>query len=140
MLPLFTLLRRIVEPTPFLPPSFPSPEIALFWGIFICHHPLYYSKGTSNPRGGEVFHWVISSNLHPFNDPDTPTLIHCCTDRCSSPDISFASPSLVLSCFWEVLQDLGSDHLLILLTIPLSSVFLSNERYPSFNFSDGSFE
>ena len=33
-----------------------------------------------------------------------------------------------------MLQDLGSDHLLILLSIPLSPVFRPNERPPSFNF------
>ena len=33
-----------------------------------------------------------------------------------------------------MLQDLGSDHLPILLSIPLSPVFCPNERPPSFNF------
>ena len=33
-----------------------------------------------------------------------------------------------------MLQDLGSDHLPILLSIPLSAVFRPNERPPSFNF------
>ena len=33
-----------------------------------------------------------------------------------------------------MLQDLGSDHIPILLSVPLSPVFLPNERLPSFNF------
>ena len=33
-----------------------------------------------------------------------------------------------------MLQDLGSDHLPILLSVPLSPVFRPNERLPSFNF------
>ena len=33
-----------------------------------------------------------------------------------------------------MLQDLGSDHLPILLSIPLSPVFRPNQRPPSFNF------
>ena len=33
-----------------------------------------------------------------------------------------------------MLQDLGSDHLPILLSVPLSTVFRPNERPPSFNF------
>ena len=33
-----------------------------------------------------------------------------------------------------MLQDLGSDHLPILLSVPLSPVFRPNERVPSFNF------
>ena len=81
------------------------------------------------PRGEEVFDWVISSDLLPLNDPDTPTFLHR-----SSPDISFAPSSLTISCSWEVLQDLGFDHLPILLSVPLSPVFRPNERPPSFNF------
>ena len=81
------------------------------------------------PRGEEVFDWVISSDLLPLNDPDTPTLLHR-----SSPDIFFAPSTLAFSCSWEVLQDLGSDHLPILLSVPLSPVFRPNERPPSFNF------
>ena len=77
---------------------------------------------------------MISSDLLPLNDPDTPTLLHCSSGSRSSPDISFAAFSLALSCSWEVLQDLGSDHLLILLSIPLSPVYPPNERPPSFNF------
>ena len=69
-----------------------------------------------------------------FNDPDTPILLHCSSGSRSSPDISFAPSSLALFCFWEVLQNLGSDHLPILLSVPLSPVYRPNERPPSFNF------
>ena len=44
------------------------------------------------------------------------------------------SCSLALSCTWEVLQDLDSDHLPILLSVPLFPVFRPNKRLPSFNF------
>ena len=74
-------------------------------------------------HGEEVFDWVISSDLLPLNDPNTPTLLHCSSGSRSPPDISFAPSSLALSCSWEVLQDLGSDHLPILLSIPLSRYF-----------------
>ena len=107
----------------------PSSRNLFILGDFNCHHPLWDSRGTSDPRGEEVFDWVISSDLLPLNDPDTPTLLHR-----SSPDISFAPSTLAFSCSWEVLQDLGSDHLPILLSIPLSPVFHPNERAPSFNF------
>ena len=86
------------------------------------------------PRGEGVFDWVISSDLLPLNNPDTPTLLHRSSGSRSSPDISFAPSTLAFSCSWEVLQDLGSDHLQILLSIPLSPVFRPNERPPSFNF------
>ena len=70
----------------------------------------------------------------PLNDPDTPTLLHRSSGSRSSPDISFSPSTLAFSCSWEVLQDLGSDHLPILLSIPLSPVFRHNERPPFFNF------
>ena len=106
-----------------------SPSIHLFiLGDFNCHHPLWDSRGNFDPRREEVFDWVFSSDL-PLNDPDIPTLLYR-----SSPDISFAPSSLALSCSWEVLQDLGSDHLPILLSVPLSPVYRPNERPPSFNF------
>ena len=100
----------------------------------MCHHPFWDSRVTSDPQGEEVFDWVISSDLLPLNDPDTPTLFHRSFGSHFSPDISFALSSLAFSCSWEVLQDLGSDHLPILLSIPFSPVFRPNKRPPSFNF------
>ena len=103
-------------------------------GDFNCHHPLWDSRVTTDPCREEVFDWVISSDLLPINDPNTPTLLHRSSGSRTSLDISFAPSSLALSCSWEVLQNLGSDHLPILLSIPFSSVFRPNERPPSFNF------
>ena len=93
-----------------------SPSRNLFiLGDFNCHHLLWDSRGTFHPRGEEAFHWVISSDLLPLNDPDIPTLLHR-----TSPDISFAPFSLALFYSWEALQDLGFDHLPILLSVSLS--------------------
>ena len=47
-------------------------------------------------------------------------------------------PPLVLSCSREVLQDLGSDHLPILLSVPLSPAYHPNEHPPFFQFSESS--
>ena len=108
----------------------PSSRNLFILGDFNCHHPLWDSRATSDPRREEVFDWVISSDLLPLNDPDTPTLFHCSSGSHLSPDISFAPSSLAFSCSWEVLQNLGSDHLPILLSIPLSPVFHPNECPP----------
>ena len=86
------------------------------------------------PHGEEVFDWIISSDFLSLNDPNTPTLLHRSSGNRSSPDISFAPSSLALSCSWEVLQDLSSDHLPILLSVPLSTVFRPKERPSSLNF------
>ena len=118
----------------FSPSILPSSRNLFILGDFNCHHPLWDSRGTSDSGGEEVFDWVISSDLLPLNDPDTPTLLHRSSGSRSFPDISFAPSTLAFSCSWEVLQDLGSDHLPILLSIPLSPVFHPNERSPSFNF------
>ena len=118
----------------FSPSILPSFRNLFILGYFNCHRSLWDSRGTSEPRGEKVFDWVISSDLLLLNDPDTPTLLHCSSGSRSSPDISFAPSSLAFSCSWEVLQDLGSDHLSILLSIPLSPIFRPNKRPPSFNF------
>ena len=98
-------------------------------GDFNCHHPLWDSRVISDPRGEEVFNWVISSDPLPLNDPDTPPFYIALLLTSPLPP-----STLALSCSWEVLQDLGFDHLPIFLSIPLSRVFRPIERPPSFNF------
>ena len=79
----------------------------------------------------EVFDWVISSDLLPLNDLDTHALLHRSFGSRSSPNISFAPSSLALSCSWEVLQDLGSNNLPILLTVSLFRSFApTNTPFP----------
>ena len=130
--PPLALPQRRAEPTSSFPPFFPPPKISSSWGTSIAIIP----SGTQEvllPRGGSI-DWVISSDLLPLNDPDTPTLFHRFPGSCSSPDISFAPSSFALSCFWEVLQDLGSDHLSILLSGPFSPANRPNNSPSSFNF------
>ena len=127
------------SPTDGRTDSFSPSVLSSYRNLFIlrdfnCHHPLWDSRGTSNPCEEEVFDWIISSDFLPLNGPDTPTLLHHSSGSRSSPDISFAPSSLALSCSWEVLQDVGSDHLPILLSVPLSLAYGPNERPPSFNF------
>ena len=124
--PLFPLPRWMAEPIPSLPPFFPPPEIFSFWGTTIAITSTRTQEVLPTPLG-EVFDWVISSDLLSLNDPDTPTLLHHSSGTRSSPDISFAPSSLALSCCWEVLQNLGSDHLPILLCIPLSPTYHPNK-------------
>ena len=113
----------------FSPSILPSSRNLFILGDFNCHHLLWDSRGTSDTCKEEVFNWIISYDHLPLNDSNTPTLLHR-----SSPDISFALSSLVFSCSWEVLQELGSDYLPILLSIPLSPVYCPNEHPPSINF------
>ena len=112
MLSLFAF-RRMTEPTPFLP-SFFLPEISSFWRTPIAITP----TGTQ-----KVLPTLLGRKYSIGSSPLT-----------SSPGISFAPSSLALSCSWEVLQDLGSNHLPILLSVSLSPFFHPNKRPSSFNF------
>ena len=80
----------------FSPSYLPIFRNPFFLGYCKYHHPLWDSKGASDPRGEEVFDWVISSDL--LHDSDIPTFRHCSPGSRSSPDISFASSSFSLSC------------------------------------------
>ena len=74
-------------------------------------------QNSSNLHGEKLFDWVISSDLLPLNNPDMATLPRRFSSSRYSSDIFFAPSSLALSCSWEVIQDLGADHLPILLTV-----------------------
>ena len=124
----------MAETDSFSPSILFSSRNLFILGDFNCHQPLWDSRGTSNLHCEEVFDWVISSELLPLYDPDIPTLLHCSSGSRCFPGISFAPSSLALSCSWEVLQDFGSDHLPILLSIPFSPVNRPNERSLSFDF------
>ena len=110
-IPLFAPPQRMAEPIPSLPP----PEISSFWDTSIAITPFGTQEVLPTPARRKYLTGSSPLTSSPSNDPDTPTLLHR-----SSPDISFAPSSLALSCSWEVLQNLGSDHLPILLSIPLS--------------------
>ena len=65
-----------------------------------CHRPLWDSKGSSEPRGEEVFDWVISSDLLPLNNPDISNLPRRFSGSRYTPDVFFAPSSLALGrCF-----------------------------------------
>ena len=106
----------------FSPSVLPSSRNLFILRDFNCHHPLWDSKSTSDSREEELFVWIISYDVLPLNDPDIPTLLRRFSGSRFTP------------CSWEVLHELGSDHLPILLTVHLSPAFRPNERSPSFNF------
>ena len=121
----------MAEPTPFLPLLFPPPETSSFWGTSIAITPSKTQEVLPIPVGRRysIRSFFLTSFL-------LMTLTH---PPFYIAHLAVALPltehfSLALSCSWEVLQDLGSDHLPILLSVPLSLVFLPNERPPSFNF------
>ena len=63
---------------------------------FNCHYLLWDLNNNSYPAK-ELFDWVISSDLLPLNDSDTPTFLHHSSFSRSSPDFSFVSLCFALS-------------------------------------------
>ena len=135
MFMLSSILTSSTQPTSFLSPFsiFSSSRNFFTLGDFNCYQPLWKSKGISDRCGEEVLDRVISLDFSPFNEPDTPTLLHRSSGGRCSLDI-FWLPLLSTCCSWEVLQDLSSDYPPIRLTVTLSPVFCPNKRPPSFNF------
>ena len=124
----------MAEPTPFFSPFSPHSEISSFWGTSTAITFSQTQKVLPTPVGRKYLTSLSLLTSFPSMTLTYPLFYIAPLAVAPTPDISFAPSSHALSCSWEMLQDLVSDHLLILLTIPLSSVFHSNERPPSFNF------
>ena len=106
----------------FSPSNLSSSRNLFILGNFNCHHPLWDSRGTSDPRGEEVLDWVISSDLLP-----SMTLTH--------PPFSIALLPLLL----PFLAPGRCFRTWVLTTYQffypsVSPVFRPDERHLSFNF------
>ena len=124
---LFALLRWMAEPTRFLFPSFP-PEISSFLGTSIAITRFGTQEVLPTPAGRKY-------STGSFFLTSSPSMTQTHPPFSIAPLLTFFAPSsLALSWSWEVLQDLGSDHPSIFLSIPLSPVYRPNERPPSFTF------
>ena len=110
-------------------PFFSPPEFSSFWGTSIAITPSGTQELFPTPAGKKYSTGSSPLTSSPINDPDTPPFYIALLLTSPLPP-----STLALSCSWEVLQDLGFDHLPILLSIPLSRVFRPIERPPSFNF------
>ena len=127
MLLLFALLRRMAKPIPFPPPFFLLSEVSSFWGDFKMRSPLWDLKGASHPVGKSILLGHLWPSLQrPWHTHSSPSFLwqsvlpwHLCS---------------LLSWLLEVLQDLGFNHLSILLSVPL----LPQRTSPLLQFSESS--
>ena len=113
--PLFAPPQRMAEPTFFFPLFFPPSEISSFWGTSIAITSSETQEVLPTPVGRK---YLTGSSL--LTSSPSITLTHplfSIAPLLTSPLISLLLPFF---CSWEVLQDLGSDHLPILLSVPLS--------------------
>ena len=135
MLPLFALLRRMAEPTPFLTPFFPPPEISSFWCTSIAITPSGTQEVLLTPVGRKY-----STGSSPLTSSPSMTLTYLLfsiAPLAVAPLLTYPLLPLLLPflahgrCFrtWVLIT-----YQFFYLFLSLSLVFRSDERPPSFNF------
>ena len=112
--------------------SFPLPSspTTYIFGDFNSHHSSWDSHSLEDQSGKDLFDWLLSSDLLPPNNPEHHTLLHRATGNRSSSNLSLVPARIASKCTWQILPDLGSDHLPISITIPTSPLINSIHRPP----------
>ena len=99
------------------------------------HSPRWGYQDT-NASGDYVEELVNSSNLILLQDKDSPpTFFHRPSGACTRPDHTLISADIQGQCSWEVLDDFGSDHLPILISIALEKGKGKPQRQTGWNYS-----
>ena len=99
------------------------------------HSPVWGYEDT-NPSGKNIEELVNSTNLILLQNKDTkPTLFHRPSGKTFRPDHTMVSADLNEDYHMEVLEDLGSDHLPIHISINTSRGGDTKKREPRWNYS-----
>ena len=101
-------------------------------GHFNAHHPLWHCTLEENQRGTNLADKINESNFRVLKE-DFPTRITPTVS--SSPDITIASPSLLLCTEWATQPILSSEHILILISIKRNAVRVNAAKRTYVNFS-----
>ena len=128
----FDCLRRIAKPTPFPSPFISPPQMSSFSRTSTAFIPSDTQKLLPIPVGKKNL--IGSSLLTSFRSMTLTYLLFSIAPLTVAPLMTYLLIPFcfALSCSWAVLQDLVSNHLPILLTVPVSSVFRPNKRpFPS---------
>ena len=100
------------------------------------HSPVWGYSDT-NPSGRNIEELINSTNLILLqDDKTTPTLFHRPSGRTFRPDHTMVSADISDHCSMEVLEDLGSDHLPILINIQTRKGADNRRREPRWNFME----
>ena len=104
----------------------------LILGDFNAHndHSSWYSSSTDS-RGTMLESMVSGSNFGILNR-DSPTRLPGNANP-SSPDVSLASASLIISTNWQTKTNLGSDHLPILISLQMDVTITPIQHRTSIN-------
>ena len=99
------------------------------------HSPMWGYQDT-NASGEYVEDVINSTNLLLLQNKDSPTtFFHRPSGACTRPDQTLISADLQEQCSWDVLDDLGSDHLPILISIKMERVKGKPTRKTAWNYS-----
>ena len=101
-------------------------------GDFNAHNPSWLSTQDSDPR---VVHLLDHLEEMTVLNEDAPNRLPFNPDMLpTSPDIAFASPDLSLEATWRVFGQLFSDHLLILVSLELSTNIQPRPKHTFLNY------
>jgi ribonuclease HI len=99
--------------------NFPIAPKSLLLGDFNSHHPMWEPTSLSTtPSSEKLVDWIEDHELALLNTPGVGTYFRSDLDHPSVLDLAFSTSSIASRTEdWQVLPDLGSDHLGILFTI-----------------------
>jgi hypothetical protein len=139
-----TVHNIYIPPTSSCPPSY-KPDIrhlllatstTLILGDLNAHDDLWYSS-ISDSRGADLSDQISQSNFMTINTNFPTRLPHNISSATSptSPDISISTTDIGPSASWSTLTTLNSDHLPILISLPLSNPTSANPPLPRRTFT-----
>ena len=94
----------------------PTSEAAILAGDLNGHTPLWDRTQPSDEMGDKIVDYILEKNLFCCNTGEA-TRHNWNTGGGSTPDITLATPSLANKVKWTIGDDLGSDHLPIIITV-----------------------
>ena len=94
----------------------PTSEAAILAGDLNGHTPLWDRTQPNDEMGEKIVDYILEKNLFCCNTGEA-TRHNWNTGGGSTPDITLATPSLANKIKWTIGDDLGSDHLPIIITV-----------------------
>ena len=94
----------------------PSADACIIAGDFNGHSKLWDPRQPTDKMGDNIVDYTINNSMFCCNS-GAPTRINRGTGGQSSPDVTFASSSLANKVTWTTMEDLGSDHMPIIIEV-----------------------
>lgn len=90
-------------------------------GDFNIHHPLWENKASITNEGEELVDWIDEHQMELLNTPGVDTFYRPQMTQATVIDLTLATGTIAERIQdWQVVDDVGSDHLGILFTVKAS--------------------